>query len=219
VDESELRLHPCKEEIMRSRCQRPEAGFTVVETAVVVAVAAVVIAFAAPRMTNAMKEFRLQSATQMMADMVARAKMQGLVNNATSSLTVDTVNNLLGFTTFDPATNKANGTTWVPLPQGITFGRPQGSGAPMTGAPTASSISFAAQDGSTSMFQQDFTSKGFPNVTAGTVHAVYLTNGKSYSAITLTSVGGVRLWRWDGSNWYSGHRTSTSTTSGSPSGQ
>jgi Tfp pilus assembly protein FimT len=202
---------------MRSRRQSTEAGFSVVETAVVVAVAAVVIAFAAPKMSNAMKEFRLQSATQMMADMVARAKMQGLVNNATSSLTIDTANNRLGFTTFDPGTNTANGTTWVPLPQGITFARPQSAGAPMTGAPTSASISFAAQSGSTSVFQQDFTSKGFPNVTAGTVHAVYLTNGKSYHAMTLTSVGGVRLWRWDGSNWYSGHPTST-TTSVSPSG-
>jgi Tfp pilus assembly protein FimT len=203
---------------MRSGRQSTEAGFSVVETTVVVVVAAVVIAFAAPRMTNAMREFRLQSATQMMADMVARAKMQGLVNNTTSSLVVDTANNRLGFTTFDPGTNTANGTTWVPLPQGITFGRPQTAGAPMTGAPTSASISFAAQNGSTSVFQQDFTSKGFPNVTAGTVHAVYLTNGKSYSAITLTSVGGVRLWRWDGSNWYSGHATSTNTTTGSPSG-
>jgi len=96
---------------------------------------------------------------------------------------------------------QSNGTTvdsidYTPLPQGISFAVPANVTAPVTGAPTSSSVSFPAQGSSTTVFVQDFNSRGLPIVTAGAINAVYLTNGKTFRAVTVNCVGGVRKWSW-----------------------
>jgi type II secretory pathway pseudopilin PulG len=190
---------------MSSEFRQNWRGFTILDLVVTVAVAGIVMAFAVPKIASSVQEFRLRSATNLMADLMARAKMQAVAQNTTCSVVIDTVGSQVGIMTWDASENPVR-TDYVPLPSGISFGQPAGTiPGPMTGAPTASNVSFAGQTGHSGVYQQNFTSKGFPNVTAGTIHAIYITNGRSYGAVTLSCVGGIRLWVWDGSSWRGGH--------------
>lgn len=79
---------------------------------------------------------------------------------------------------------------------------PTGVTAPVDGAPTARSVSFALKAGSTTIYEQSFTSRGFPAVAAGALNAIYVgSNNQSYRALTLNSVGGMRSWTWRTNQW------------------
>jgi hypothetical protein len=72
----------------------------------------------------------------------------------------------------------------------------------MANAPVSSAVSFPLKEGSSSTFQQNFNSRGFPVVAAaGAINAIYIGNGRSYRAITMTSVGGIRSWWWEEDQW------------------
>lgn len=185
---------------MSREARRQQTGFTVLETTVVVLITGTVIAFATPKISNAMREYRLNIAVREMADLVQRVKMQAVSDNRKASLVVDTGNRRMGITTYD-VSGVVVRTDYMPLPQGVSFATPSGMTAPMTGAPTSAAVSFVAQDGSTTVFQQDFNSRGFPVVAAGAINAVYLGNGLTYRAITLNSVTGIRTFRWENSQW------------------
>ena len=186
---------------MIKKSRKQEHGFTMIETAVVVLIVGAVIAFAAPRITNAMREYRLNAAVRQIADLIQRAKTQAMSDNKSVTLRVDTANNRAGIVVLDNAGAELR-TDYVQLPQGITFSMPANVTAPMTGAPIARSVSFPAQGTSTTIFQQDFNSRGFPAVAAaGTVNAIYLSNNRTYRALTLSSVGGLRAWAWVGGQW------------------
>lgn len=174
---------------------RRQSGFTMLETAVVVLVTGTVVAFAAPKISNAMREYRLNIGMRQMADLVQRVKTQAVSDNRKASLVIDTANKKMGLTTYDVNGNVVR-TDYVPLPQGITFTAPAGLTAPVTGAPTSNAVSFAAKQGSTTVFQQDFNSRGFPVVAPGAVNAVYLSNGNTFRAVTVNCIGGARKWVW-----------------------
>jgi Tfp pilus assembly protein FimT len=176
------------------------AGFTILETAIVVLIAGVVLAFATPKIVNAMREYRLNIAMHQTADLIQRVKTQAVADNHKSSLVVDTGNRRFGIVVYDSSGTVVR-TDYMPMPQGITFATPTGVTAPFNGVPAAQSVSFPAQGGSTTVFQQDFNSRGFPVVAAGAINALYLTNGSSYGAITLNSVSGTRIFRWEASQW------------------
>ena len=64
------------------------------------------------------------------------------------------------------------------------------------------SVSFAPKAGSTTVFEQQFNSRGFLVVASpATVQAIYVGNGQVFRAVTLTSVGGIRTWKWNASQW------------------
>ena len=91
---------------------------------------------------------------------------------------------------------------YIPLPGGVTFAMPTGVTAPVTGAPIARSVSFALKAGSTTVYEQNFTSRGFPAVAAGAINAIYVGSyNQSYRALTLNSVGGFRTWIWRTNQW------------------
>ncbi|MGA9770823.1 MAG: prepilin-type N-terminal cleavage/methylation domain-containing protein [Blastocatellia bacterium] len=184
---------------MKSRNQ--ERGFTVIEITVVVLVIGALVAFAAPRITNAMREYRLAMAVRQFSDLIQRAKTQAMSDNKTVTLRVDTANRQAGIVIKDSSGTEIS-TQYIPLPQGITFSRPANVNAPMTGAPFASNISFPAKSGSTTVFQQDFNSRGFPAVaTAGAINTIYLSNSRNFRALTLSCVGGVNTWVWQTNKW------------------
>lgn len=185
---------------MSSEIRRQESGFTILESAVVVLVVGAVIAMATPKITGALREYRLNVATRQMADLVHRVKMQAVSDNHKASLVVDTFNKRMGLIVYD-----INGTVirtdYMPLPLGVNFATPSGVNAPVTGAPTSQPVSFPGQDGSTTVFQQDFNSRGFPMVNAGAINAIYLTNGATYRAVTMNSVSATTSFRWEGDQW------------------
>lgn len=176
-------------------------GFTTLELTIAVLITGVIAAISTPKIINAMREYRVAIAVRTMTDLVQRAKVQAISENHSVALRVDTANNRAGLVVYD-----ANGAEvrvdYHPLPQGVTFVMPAGVTAPVTGAPTASSVSFALKGGSTTIYEQSFTSRGFPAVAAGTMNAIYVgSNSRSYRAVTMNSVGGMRTWEWRTNQW------------------
>jgi prepilin-type N-terminal cleavage/methylation domain-containing protein len=177
------------------------SGFTILEISIVVLIAGVVLAFATPKIVNAMREYRLNIAMHQAADLIQRVKTQAVSDNHKASLVVDTGNRRFGIVVYD-SSGAVVRTDYMPMPDGITFAAPTGVTAPVSGAPTSPSVSFPAQGGSTTVFQQDFNSRGFPVVAAaGAINALYITNGYSYGVVTVNSVSGIRIFRWEASQW------------------
>lgn len=175
-------------------------GFTILELTVVVLITGIIAAIATPKITSAMREYRLNIALRQTADLIQRVKTQAISDNRRSSLVVDTTNRSMGLVVYDVNGNVVR-TDYVPLPQNVTFAIPAGVTAPVTGAPISSAVSFPGQSGSTTVFQQDFNSRGFPMVTGGAINAIYLSNGPSFRAITVNSVCGIRTFQWETTQW------------------
>jgi type II secretory pathway pseudopilin PulG len=176
-------------------------GFTTLELTVVILITGIIAAIATPKITTAMREYRVSVAVRQMSDLIQRAKVQATSENHDVALRVDTSSNRAGLVVYD-----ANGaelrTDYVSLPSGVTFVLPAGVTAPVTGAPIDSCVSFNLKAGSTTIYEQRFTSRGFPAVAAGTINAIYVgSNNQSYRALTLNSVGGMRTWTWQNNQW------------------
>jgi Tfp pilus assembly protein FimT len=172
------------------------AGFTILELAVVVLISGVVIAIATPKITNAMREYRVNIAMRQMVDTLNRVKAQAVSDNRRSAMMIDTANNRVGMATltFDTPSSLwvVNTVTYAPLPQGVTFQRPTAS---PTGVTSTLVTSFPSYGGSSTVFRQDFTTRGFPVTALGTdVLSIFVGNGKTYRAITMSSVGGIRTY-------------------------
>jgi len=182
------------------RSFQSQRGFSMIEASVVVLVIGIVVTFATPRIIDGMREYRLNMAMRQVADLVQKVKMQAVSDNRKASLTIDAANRRIGIITYD-AGNNVLSTQYAPLPSGVTFATPANNVAPVTGAPTANAISFPAQTNSTTIFQEDFNSKGFPVGAAGAINALYLTNGRTYRALTVNSVAGLRSFTWQDSSW------------------
>ena len=195
---------------MIDKSGKQESGFTMIEAGIVILIVGAVIAFATPKITTAMREYRLNMAMRQITDLIQRAKTQAMSNNGSVTLRVDTATSRAGIVVRNSSGTEIR-TDYIPLPQGVTFAMPSGVTAPMTGAPTTRSVSFPAQGGtSTTIFEQNFNSRGFPVVTtAGAINAVYITNSRTYRAITVTSIGGIRTWVWQNSAWASTKTAST----------
>ena len=191
---------------MRLQSRRQEAGYTIIQIAVTVLLSGTIVAIATPKITNAMREYRANIAMRNIADTMNRAKMQAVSENKRSAMIIDTANNRAGMSVlrYDSATTSwvVDTTYYVSLPQGVTFQRPNITNP--AGVSSTSATSFAAVSGSTSVFRQDFNSRGFPIVSNGSdVASIFLTNGRSYRAITMSSVGGIRTYKTDtdNTNW------------------
>lgn len=181
---------------MVQRRENLSRGFTMIEITVVVLLLGVIAAFAAPRISNAMREYRLNNAMHQIADLMNRAKTQAMSNNTKATMRVDMANNRFGLVVYDSSNNEVR-TDYIPLPQGVTFATPSSVTAPMTNVQTTNPVSFPLKSGSSTVYQQDFTSRGFPAVSsAGTINVIYIGNSQTYRAITITSVGGIRTWVW-----------------------
>lgn len=188
---------------MISKRLRQEAGYTVLQLAVTLLVSGSVIAIATPKITKAMREYRANIAMRNIADTLSRAKMQAISENKRAAMMIDTANNRAGMAVlkYDTATTSwiIDQSYYVALPQGVTFQRPTIT-AP-TGVTTSGVTSFPALSGSTTVFRQDFNSRGFPIVASGSdVASIFIGNGQSYRAITMNSVGGIRTYRTDTAN-------------------
>lgn len=161
-----------------------ERGLTLIEMAVVVLILGALIGFAMPKFTNAMREYRVSMATRQLTDLIQRAKTQAVSDNRKVVVRVDTAANRAGLVVYDSAGNEVR-TEYVKLPQGVQFSRPANVTAPMVGAPTAGSVSFPAKQGSTTVFEQQFNSRGFPVVSSPTtINTLYVGNSAMFRALT-----------------------------------
>lgn len=181
---------------MISRPNKTESGFTVLEITVIVAMAGIVMAFAAPRITSAMRQHRLNIATRQIVDTLKRAKVQAMSENRLSSVAVDLDTNQIGTVVFNDD-GTVNRVDYIPLAEGISFQRPPDVANP-DGSVSDVLVSFGEQDG---LYRQDFTSRGFPDVAFGTNISLFVGNGEDFRAIVMSSVGGVSVFRAEDGAW------------------
>jgi len=179
-----------------------EQGFTMIEIAVVLMMGGVIVSFAAPRITSAMRTYRVNIAMRQVTDTLKRVKMQAVSENRRAALVVDTANRQTGMAILnDDGTVKD--TYYVPLPQGIIFERPSTPTNP-AGVPSSltGAVSFSKYGNSGSVYKQDFSARGFPVVASGSdMVCIFIGNGKDYRAVTMSSVGGIHLYRLEGTTW------------------
>jgi Tfp pilus assembly protein FimT len=197
---------------------RKEAGFTVVETALVVLAVGIVMAVAVPSFSTAMRRYRLNASARQMSDMMQRARMQAISESRRSSIIVDTTGLRIGLVAYNDD-GSVRSEQYVPLPSGVSFARPDGNTAPTAGAPTDADVSFPAKTGVEGSFQLDFNSRGFPVVaTPGAINSIYLTNNLSSRAVTLNSVGFIQTWNWEDAQWVSAKGIASPSSSNSSGG-
>ncbi len=184
---------------MLERIVKKERGFTALEIAVVVMLVGVLLAFATPKITAAMREYRLNIAARQMVGLINRAKMSAVSDNKKTSIAVDITGNRAGLVIYKDDGTTVDHIEFIPLPQGITFQKPAGVSAVPPGVTTTGLVSFSLKNG---YYMQDFTSRGFPVVASGPdVVSIFFGNSKSYEAITITSVGGITTYRLEKGAW------------------
>lgn len=173
-----------------------------IEVAVVILVGGVVMAVAAPRVTSAMRTYRVNIAVRQVIDTLKRVKTQAVSESKRTAFVVDTANRQAGLALLN-TDNTVKNSYYVSLPQGIIFERPQVSANPTgVSASLTTALSFPQYGSSGSVYKQDFNTRGFPVVADGAdVICIFVGNGKDYRAITMSSVGGIRLYKLDGTNW------------------
>src|ERR1044072_4001835 len=165
--------------------RKPELGFSLGECIVVFAVIATTVGIATPKIARALRQYKINAAMRQMADLIQKAKVEAVAENRKASLVVDAANRKFGLVVYDDNLNIIR-TDYVPMPDAVIYVTPTGVTAQPSAVPTTSDISFPAQSGSPTVFQQDFTSRGFLKVAnPGDMHAIYFGNGADYRAITL----------------------------------
>ncbi|MBA3445186.1 MAG: prepilin-type N-terminal cleavage/methylation domain-containing protein [Gemmatimonadales bacterium] len=112
---------------------RSRRGFTLVETALVVVVAGMLLAIAAPRFTAMRNGFLINTAAQQLAGDLRRAQVEAIKRNQTITVakTATTTYNItqIGNRTFEPGIGFAAGAMTVSF---ASFGPPIGGGATFT---------------------------------------------------------------------------------------
>ena len=197
---------------MTDKFRIKERGFTVLELGIVVLLIGIVAAISLPRITEAMREYRLNSGMRQITDLLKRAKMQAVSANQRAALSVDLAGRRVGMTFYNDD-NTVNRIEWAPLPSGISFERPISITSNPEGVTTQEVLSFGQEDG---VYRLAFNSRGFPVVAFGETSAIFVGNGRDYRAVTMSSVGGVRTYRAENSTWVNTRRTYESTTETEP---
>jgi prepilin-type N-terminal cleavage/methylation domain-containing protein len=183
---------------MYNKGQVLERGFTMLECAIAIAIISVLVAIALPRLNNSMREHRVNIAMRQVVDALKRAKMQAISENRNTAVAVDTGGRRMGvvFLNDDATVSRME---FIPLPDGVSFQRPAGVTVAPPDVTTAGVVSFAQQD---AYYQQGFTSRGFPSLASGAdVVSIFVGNGQSFRAVTMTSVGGIRTYTFENRAW------------------
>ncbi|HWP45095.1 MAG TPA: hypothetical protein VNO14_17770 [Blastocatellia bacterium] len=184
---------------MSSNAVERERGFTILEGAVVVMVIGVIVAFAAPKISSAMRDYRLNIALRQINDTLRRAKMQAISESNRTGVAIDVLGKRIGLITYQNDGVTVSRIDYIPLPSDVSFERPPDEGAAPAGVTGEGVLSLALRDG---VYVQDFNTRGFPVVASGAdVVSIFLGNGRNYLALTMSSVGGVRTYRYENRAW------------------
>jgi prepilin-type N-terminal cleavage/methylation domain-containing protein len=187
---------------MSRKTRKLEQGFTMIEVAAVLLVGGAIMAFATPKITNAMRAYRINIATRQLVDTLKRVKTQAVSESKRTAFVVDTDNRRAGMATLN-TDDSVKDAYYVSLPQGIIFERPSVSTNPAgVSSSLTTAVSFSKYGSEGTVYKQDFNTRGFPVVADGAdVICIFVGNGKDYRAITMSSVGGIRLYKLNGTNW------------------
>jgi Tfp pilus assembly protein FimT len=189
---------------MFNRVRVREHGFTILEGAVVVALVGIVVAFSVPNFNRSMREHRINAAARRVVDTIKRAKTEAASENREYAIAIDTAGSRIGVVSLNDD-GTVNRIDFLPLPDGVSFQRPTGITAAPPGVVGAEVVSFALQG---NYHQQNFNSRGFPSVASGAdVVSIFIGNGQSFRAVTMTSLGGIRTYRLEDSAWVNTSQT------------
>lgn len=189
-----------------------QAGLTILEISVTLAVLSIVSAMAIPQFLMFRKDSRTFGDARDLADMVLLAKMRAASNFTHARIYVDTSGNSYHIETW----NKTSG-SWVvdgvtiPLSTGNTFAFGSLS-TPPTGTQTSIGLAPACQalaGGAGTISNTScivFNSRGIPVDSNGAPYgddAFYITDGSTVYAGTMSVTGLFQLWRTDigAANW------------------
>jgi Tfp pilus assembly protein FimT len=174
--------------------KRSQAGFSLVEIAVVIVGIGIVAAFSVPAITKAMKRHRVNIALRAVADTINRAKMTAVSENRRTGVALDPDGLQIGVIFYNDD-NSFNRVEYRPLPNGVSFQRPETSSQP-DGVTGEEEVSFA-MDSETGAYTLDFSARGMPLNDFGRTESIFVGNGEDYRALTISTVGGIRAYHLD----------------------
>jgi len=185
----------------RTRLHLSDGGFSLTELMVVLAFMGVIGAIALPQITGTLASMRLNGAIRTISNTTALTKTKAGAQFTRARLYIDRGAKSYHIETFTGGQWIADGgTTW--LPQNVSFGfapvgaPPQDTQNPFGHAPPCLNNNVPAQPiGNTSCVV--FNSRGIPIDDIGgptTADAVYITDGTSVLAVTVSATGLIGVW-------------------------
>ena len=186
---------------MQEKCP----GFTLIETAVVLAIVTLVLGFVLPSLRTGLLDYRLSASAQDIAGQVQSARYGALRNNSTCSFILMSTSKQYGLDANADGNISGGQEVVLGLQNNVTFAdlsTPPVSGATSISTGSKSGVGFTPRGTLTSINSStgapDFTT-AFPS--SGIV--IYLTNpGNEFAAVTVSPAGRVRTWRsHNGVNW------------------
>jgi len=185
---------------MGSKCLRGQDGFSLIDMLAAILVLGIVAAMVLPATGSSLAAHRFRGDGQSVSNLLALAKMRAAAKSTHARLFVNRATN-----TYYMQTLTKTPRTWVTeggvlqLSKGVTVG----AGAIATPPPTQATMAMAPVcKGDDTMDIPNtacimFNSRGVPIDSAGVLtggNAVYITNGTSVYAITVTATPLIRLW-------------------------
>jgi Tfp pilus assembly protein FimT len=192
------------------RFRTDERGISLLQVLVTCAVMGIVAAAALPATQRTLTEMRISSDARALHNSIGLAKMRATSRYTKERMYVDLTTNAYQLQYWDKAASDwVNEPSTVSLSTGVTFGT---GGAtqppPNTQSTIGQSVSCTRKAGSTISGTAciTFNSRGTPIDSSGSLYgnsALYLTNGGTTYAITLSATPLIRLWfaRAGSNNW------------------
>jgi prepilin-type N-terminal cleavage/methylation domain-containing protein len=180
---------------------RSNAGYSLVELMVVMAVMGVLAAFAIPVVASTSSSIKLRGQAEDVSNLVGLAKMRATARFSKARVFVDQAAQTFVLQIWDSAAKKwVNDNASATLPFGVTFSYGKLADPPPE---TQDEIKFAAEctnDAGDKMEKTsciNFNSRGIPIDSAGVPvggNAFYLTDGTGVRAVTVTATPLIRDW-------------------------
>jgi prepilin-type N-terminal cleavage/methylation domain-containing protein len=184
-----------------------QAGFTLVELTVAVAIILIVAGIAIPNMMQAWSDMQLRSTAAQVADLMQQARMRAAKNNATYSVRYQVTGNVQQVY-IDLNNNGALDTLEpvIDLPRGIT----------LTAGPPAAYVFTADTTSGTPFSNTDilaFSPRGLPcnydsppacTTPTASYFVYYFQDPRpnGWAAVLVTKAGRTKALTWNGSSWY-----------------
>ena len=183
---------------MKSRRRKFEAGFSLVELAIVVTIILLILSLALPTVISSMRAFRASADARGIAAQLALTKMRAANRFTQARLNCDTATNSCRVET---CTSKGASTCNTFTAEGETIRLSQGSSFSF-GSITAPAGSQTSIQNTTQIL---FNSRSIPVDSSGAVtgnYALYVMNpaGNQY-AVTVYASGRVAVWRYNSGTW------------------
>lgn len=192
--------------------KQSEAGFTLVEMVMVVAILLVIAAFATPYMVNVIANVRLRGGMTSLAGLFQECRSQSIKQNRLMSSHFTTLAHGPVAYVKDASVSSPTlaATDWqVELGAPVTYVT---SLTGVTGAPTALDSTTLGYTPQPSSPDPTFNPRGLPcayssgTCTTGVGYAFYFTDTRplgnnGWAAVTISPAGRIKVWMWTGGAW------------------